>query len=265
MIISVHNYTNGAISDEKVQVALRAVNRQIHEDFAPYWGTGARLRLEGRSLEKPDVKQAAIDMHGDAVIYLWDEVDEERALGVHSRNHQGIPYGFVFKAVARRLPEPWTVTLSHEALEMIVNPEMNLLVRGPRPGTREREKQEVFHWYEVCDAVQAETYEIDGVAVSNFLLPLYFTRGEELGGRNDFLGRRWGDTTLRSFRVNPGGYIGFYDPETRKNGRHAHAGDAVAARRAEIKESLGCCRRSTLCETEPPAVRAGAGEPSPGD
>ena len=41
----------------------------------------------------------------------------------------------------------------------------------------------------MCDAVQAETYEIDEVDVSNFVLPLYFTGGDELGGRNDFLSR----------------------------------------------------------------------------
>ena len=40
----------------------------------------------------------------------------------------------------------------------------------------------------MCDAVQAESYTIDEVEVSNFVLPLYFTGGEELGG-NDFLGR----------------------------------------------------------------------------
>ena len=30
----------------------------------------------------------------------------------------------------------------------------------------------MFHWYEVCDAVQSEYYKIDGVPVSNFVLPL---------------------------------------------------------------------------------------------
>jgi hypothetical protein len=82
------------------------------------------------------------------------------------------------------LGETWTVTLSHEALELIGDPEVNLLVAGPHPSNS---KQDVFHWYEMCNAVQAETYEIDGVAVANFVLPLYFTSSEELGGRNDFL------------------------------------------------------------------------------
>jgi hypothetical protein len=64
------------------------------------------------------------------------------------------------------------------------------------------------------DAVQAETYKIDGVEVSNFLLPLYFTGSEEVGGRNDFLGNSHKGKTLQSFGVNPGGYIGFFDPKS---------------------------------------------------
>ena len=39
-----------------------------------------------------------------------------------------------------------------------------------------------FDWYEMCDAVQAEKYTIDEIEVSNFVLPLYFTKKEESGG-----------------------------------------------------------------------------------
>lgn len=38
------------------------------------------------------------------------------------------------------------------------------------------------------DAMQDESYPIAGIKVSNFVLPLYFTSGDEPGGRNDFLG-----------------------------------------------------------------------------
>jgi hypothetical protein len=49
MIISVINLSKGAASDAKLQGAIRAINRQIAEDFQPYWGFGAQLRLEGKS------------------------------------------------------------------------------------------------------------------------------------------------------------------------------------------------------------------------
>lgn len=240
MIISIINHTNGKLSDEQVQAAIRAINRQINEDFMPYWGIGATLRLEGRAGKKPQ-PQTAADMRGDAILYLWDEVNVEDALGYHEANNRGIPFGFVFTELVRELKEDWTVTLSHEALELIGDPEVNLLVAGPHPA---KPGKTVFHWYEMCDAVQAEFYEIDGINVSNFLLPLYFTGGEEVGGRNDFLGRSYQGKTLRSFGVNPGGYVGFFDPDTGDNETFMAHGDKVAAKRLAIKQKAKGARRS---------------------
>jgi hypothetical protein len=231
MIISVINHTNGQISDEEVQTAIRAINMQIRQDFEPYWSLGAILRLEGRSARTPS-KQSLADMRGDAVIYLWSGSDVPGALGYHDANNRGIPFGFVFTQLSAELHENWTVTLSHEALELIGDPEANLLVMGPNP--RDRGKI-VFHWYEMCDAVQAETYRIDGIEVSNFVLPLYFTSGEESGGRNDFLGRVHNGRTLTSFGINPGGYVGFFNPDTGSMDTFSMTGDAVAARRLDLK------------------------------
>lgn len=255
MIISVINHTNGKISDEQVQHAIRAINRQITEDFAPYWSLTATLRLEGRSGKTPS-KQSLADMRGDAIIYLWDSVNVEDALGYHDTNNRGIPYGFVFTELVKELKEEWTVTLSHEALELIGDPEVNLLVAGPNP---KNSKQTVFHWYEMCDAVQAESYAIDGIKVSNFLLPLYFTGSEELGGRNDFLGNMHGGKTLRSFGVNPGGYIGFFDPATGDSETYMAKGDRKAAKRLAIKQRAAGARRSIRYQR----VTA-AGKPKPG-
>jgi hypothetical protein len=96
----------------------------------------------------------------------------------------------------------------------------------------------------MSDAVQAETYEVDGVEVSNFVLPLYFTGGEELGGRNDFLGRTYNGKTLRSFGVNPGGYVGFFDPQKGDNDTYSMKGDGLAARRLELKMKAKGARRA---------------------
>lgn len=240
MIISVINHTNGQITDEQLQNAIRAINRQISEDFEPYWSLGAELRLEGKSGLKPK-KQSIADMRGDAVIYLWDKADIPDALGYHNANNRGIPYGFIFTELSQKVGESWTVTLSHEALELIGDPEVNLLVQGPHPADPQ---QYVFHWYEMCDAVQAETYKIDEIEVSNFLLPLYFTGSEEVGGRNDFLGRIHYGKTLGSFGVNPGGYIGFFNPATGEHETFSMKDDSVAAKRLEIKSLAKGTRRA---------------------
>lgn len=239
MIISIINHTNGKVSDEELQCAIRSINRQIREDYEPYWHIGAELRLEGRSGKKPS-KQSLVDMRGDAVLYLWDSVDVEDALGYHDMTNAGVPYGFVFTELAKQMKEDWTVTLSHEALELVGDSEVNLLVQGPHPADV---KRTVFHWYEMCDAVQAESYEIDGVKVSNFVLPLYFTGGEEKGGRNDFLGRAYKGKTLRSFGVNPGGYVGFFDPQKGDHDTFTAQGDAVAAKRFKVKSQMKGARR----------------------
>jgi hypothetical protein len=240
MIISVINHSNGRLKDEEIQDAVRAINRQIAEDFAPYWSLSAQLRLEGKSGSAP-TKQELPDMRGDAVIYLWDKTDVDGALGYHDKNNRGIPYGFIFLDLIKKLEESWTVTLSHEALEAILDPEANLLVQGPHPTDP---KREVFHWYEACDAVQAQAYEIDGVGVSNFVLPLYFTSGEETGGRNDFLGRVTKGKSLQSFGVNPGGYIGFYDPTTGQHETYTAKNDKAAAARVAIKTAAEETRRA---------------------
>jgi hypothetical protein len=244
VIISVINHTNGNLSDGEVQAALRAVNRQIAEDFTPHWGRGATLRLEGSALvgfpEATPEHQALIDMRGDAIIYLWDPPDVQSAFGFHSRNFYGIPYGFVYPEISSRLTEDWPVSLSHEALEMIVDPEINLVAMGPHPIERDRT---VFHWYEVCDAVQTEAYWIDGCPVSNFLLPHYFTIPEEQGSRNDFLNEAHDGTTIPSFGINPGGYVGFFDPRVGGHETAFMPGDSTSRGRWEIKQGLAMTRR----------------------
>ena len=114
---------------------------------------------------------------------------------------------------------------------------------GPHPNPKEGGR-EVFHWYEMSDAVQAETYEIDGVQVSNFVLPLYFTGSDEFEGRNDFLGRGKKGRILRSFGINPGGYVGFYDPKIQDMDTFTIRGDRVAERRMKIKKRAKGARRA---------------------
>jgi len=267
MLISLINMTQ--IADGEVAKVVRAINRQIRDDFEPYWHWSGELRLEGCSplndsslgVQIADLKEAPQDVRGDAILYLWDKMaDVQNALGYHDENNRGLPYGFVFTEVSKQLNEPWSVTLSHETLELIGDCNVNTLAAGPHPQEKQRL---VFHWYEMCDAVQAETYPIDGIDVSNFVLPLYFTIGEQTGARNDFLNRAPGGKGLRSFGVNPGGYIGFYDPV--KGEQDTFAADERAKQRLEIKSKLGLARRSRLyreLETKEGSPRLMAKPPS---
>jgi len=236
VIVSVINMSEGAVADAPLLRAIRAINRQLREDFEPYWGFGAELRLEGKTSRSK--RFDAADMRGDAVLYLRGVAHIDDAEGFHETHFSGIPYGFVFLELSQALKEDWTITLSHEALEIVADPEANLLVQGPHPVKASRQ---VFHWFEMCDAVQSENYSIDEVRVSNFVLPLYFTASAERGGRNDFLGTKARGKTLRSFGVNPGGYIGYFDPRLGRSGDHDTfelAGDEVALLRQRVKKKV---------------------------
>lgn len=238
MIISVFNLSRGAITDLGMQKVIRAINTQIECDFEPYWSFGATLRLEGHTSHRKKTRQTyePLDMRGDGVLYVIDKFNEDLS-GEHYKDFRGVPAGVVYLDISQGLQEDWTVTLSHEALEMIADPQTNLVVQGPHPVERERE---VFHWFEMCDAVQAQSYEIDGIGVSDFVLPLYFTPNGEPGSRNNFMGavpRGKKLTKLTSFNVAHGGYIGFFDPKLGENDDFEHAGDALAQHRKQVKGS----------------------------
>jgi hypothetical protein len=199
--ISVVNFTTG-LQDADVQDAARAVNRQVREDFASVWGAVWELRVHATAFDASDPDSLAEEtVQGEGVLYLVDESHLPGALGYHALNTRETPFGFVFLID----PAEWTVTLSHEALELIIDPTANILVPGPdpRPG---QQSNVVLHTYEVCDAVERTSYEIDGIRVSNFLTPQWFAEGNAPGTRNDFLG-----VGVASFGATPGSHLAFLD------------------------------------------------------
>jgi hypothetical protein len=233
MIISLINHSK-VITDEQVQEVIRAINRQLKEDFEPYWSFSATLRLEGPIGKRPGLSSFS-DMRGDAVLYLVDGVNSLGATGWHLANYGDIPYGIVFLGLCAKIKEAWSITLSHEALELVGDPMCNLLVQGNDPLDRRRR---VFHLFEMCDAVQAENYSIDGVALSNFVLPSYFSLGEQPGRRNDFLGRSYKGKTLESFGMNPGGYLNILDPKAGNWEQPVYGDDKEAQRRKKLKSQV---------------------------
>lgn len=254
MQISVVNYDDD-LETVDLLAAIRAVNVQIERDFAPYWHMRAQLRLDAADPTR-GVEELG-GLKGDAIIYIVREPDP-RYLGMHARHANGTPFGFVFRQVS----PSWTVALSHEALELLADPECNLYCKGPHPDPAERGR-EVLHWFEVCDAVQAESYLIDGIAVSNFVLPLYFTGGEELDGRNDFLGTRTAGGRLRSFSANPGGYVGFCDPLVPGRSRHWFADPTAVATWTSKCEQLPPVYRRADRREQPHPVAVASPEPAP--
>ena len=258
MLISVVNRST-KVSDVELQAAVRAVNRQLEEDFFPHWQFGARLRVDsaGRVPTQPEHRIALPVLpgrRGDAVIYIVDKATMSGAEGYHDGNNEDVPFGFVFLDACGDGADCWTVALSHEAIELVGDPLNNLMVQGPHPGNR---SHFVFHEFELCDAVSGEYYEIDGIKVQNFLLPGWFSRKEVEGGRNDFMGRVEPGASLRRFTVAPGGYLMFWDGERPEHSRWTpffDTGDGMAGR--DPAATLAKATRST---------NPAAGAPAHGD
>lgn len=199
--IAVINFSS--IPDTKAQEVIRAVNRQVMEDFMPIWGSGYRCKLHASPFEPAAPNVIREDpVQAEAVVYLVDQASIPGALGYHDLNNSEVPVGFVFTDLG-----DWTVTFSHEVLELIVDPTVNILVPGPDPREPENPDAWLLHTYEVCDAVERTEYVIDGVTVSNFVTPMYFAEGNAPGTRNDFLG-----VGVDSFGVTPGSHLGTVDP-----------------------------------------------------
>ena len=105
--LAIINFTSN-LRDQKVQDVIRAVNRQVTEDFLPIWGAGRLLRLHAPNSDPSDPDSLEEEPVGaDSVIYLVDQSNIAGALGFHSINSSEVPVGFVFEDLG-----DWTVTLS---------------------------------------------------------------------------------------------------------------------------------------------------------
>src|ERR1043166_2208566 len=62
---------------------------------------------------------------GDAVLYVTAETARSDPEGFHDRNFRGVPYGVVYSQMSEQSGDPWSVTLSHEAIELIADPQAN--------------------------------------------------------------------------------------------------------------------------------------------
>ena len=239
MLISVVNRSKH-LSDADLQTAVRAINRQLEEDFYPHWQFGARLRVDsaGRAPTQRETKVHLPTLpgrRGDAILYIEDKASMAATEGYHDGNNDDVPFGFVFLDACGDGADCWTVALSHEAIELVGDPLNNLLVQGPHPLDHRRL---VFHQFELCDAVSGECYEIEGVKVQNFVLPGWFSRKAVKGARNDFLGRPRSGQSLRPFSVAPGGYLLFWDndkPEGKRWTPYYDTRDGMAERKVQQK------------------------------
>jgi len=191
--ISVINAST-VLKDGDVQKALPAFQKQVSRDFAPAWGLDATLTF---------VPKGSKPQPGSWWLVILDNSDQAGTLGYHDVTHDGLPLGKVFAGTDIKLGYKWTVTFSHELLEMLADPEINLTVfRQPNANTG------VLYAYEVCDACEVDQfgYDIDGVTVTDFVYPAWFEEHRTSGTQFDHRKQ-----ITQAFQLLKGGYIGVFD------------------------------------------------------
>src|SRR5262249_59361043 len=131
-------------------------------------------------------------------IVIMDYSDLGTALGYHDLTPQGLPLGKVFVQNAKLNGQQWTVLLSHEILEMLSDPFINLTALAPSTSGI------YLFAYENCDACQSDEtgYLIEDQLVSDFCLPAWFD-ATQFGGPGPFDFRRLMNSP---FELLPGGY-----------------------------------------------------------
>ena len=222
------------------QAAVRAIARQVKEDFAPEWDITATL--SGVTTNLKDGKLAPVEGRRSAIIYVGDSTEDPTtgvtgALGYHADNHRNVPYGFIYLDICKEAGENWTITLSHEVLELLGDPTAATTISGPAPHGHTHSGA-VYYDLEVCDPTQGDSYVIDNVHVSNFVGKAYFKLAGGTGKTN-FL-----DLDLKPFGVRPMGYFQFED----NTGGHQVEGQDVARALALKKTRMAKVRRNSRRE-----------------
>jgi hypothetical protein len=127
----------------------------------------------------------------------------------------------------------WTASASHELLEMLVDPDVNLSASISTGETTQR-----LYAYEVCDACQAEEfgYKIDGTLVSDFVYPTWFEAFHKPGSTQFDHGRK----IKKPFELLSGGYISVLDMGSTTGWQQIHP--KGEAHRYHMRPSVGSRR-----------------------
>ncbi len=150
-------------------------------DFAPHAGMSSVLHYAGHNLLKT----------GEWGITLTDK-NANDYLGEH--HLEKTPRGVILLGACKADEVDWRSVLSHEVLELLMDASASLC---------EELDDGTLLAYEACDPCEgaAGAYEIDGVPMEDFVLPLGYFKG--LGSKYDFRGVL---TAPRGEKLAHGGY-----------------------------------------------------------
>lgn len=181
------------VSDADAQAWVAAQQIQFNRDFGPAWNIEATIRFVPKA-QKISATQA--------LLVILDTADQAGALGYHYKSSSGTPLGKVFAKTTIDDGASWSVCASHEAIELAADPWIN--------GTVLDETTLKLYALEVCDAVEDDSlgYKINGVLLSDFVLPSYFESDITLSKTHK---RSFGGHVTTPFEIAVGGYMSMFD------------------------------------------------------
>lgn len=179
------------ISSEIATVAA-AMQVQAARDFSPLWRVDATVSAFTRLEDVP---------LGHWPIIVKEKTDRQDDLGFHLDKHNQ-PYALV------KFTSDWTLTVSHELLEMLADPFGNRLVPGPSLDPKYPNNR-VSYLVEVCDPCEDGdfSYSINGIVVSDFITPHFHDPDRTTGARYSFTG-----AVKKPREILKNGYISWEDP-----------------------------------------------------
>ncbi len=105
------------VSDEEVTAAMAVFQTQVRRDFAPAWGVDAELTFVSKHADTPP---------GSWRLVVEDNSRYHGAVCYHTLTDEGLPEVRVAVRAAKQSEWGWTMAASHDLLEMLANPRLNL-------------------------------------------------------------------------------------------------------------------------------------------
>jgi len=186
---------------------IKAMQLYVDQHVAPVWATPAKL------IKSNDFVKGAWSM-----VFL-DDTDDPSALAYHDLTPEGLPLSKVFvkTILADPLNGPVSLSASHELVEMLVDPAVNMMTTGPDLQTSythenadptddvilyESANELTIYAYESADPVEELIFKVNGVAMSDFVYPAYFEAFHQPGSvKFDHMNK-----VKRPFQIPAGGY-----------------------------------------------------------
>jgi hypothetical protein len=218
MLIAILNQSK-LVSNEDASTMTQAIAAQVRLDAAPLWD-----RSPAAVIFYTDPKDVPKTAHGIALVDTIQD-QPEGVLGFHTEDQGGKLWGVVAAKPeldngGKPTTGDWSVSsvMSHEVLEMYIDPNCNLWANDGHGKA---------YSFEVCDPVEAPTYDVNGVSVSNFVTPAWFDPlSDPATAQYDKLGK-----LQKPFSILKGGYLVYESAGS----EHQQFGDEFPAWRREMK------------------------------